>query len=184
MSKEMRPLRLVAARAEHAPAWMRWRNEAASRRFNPLLPLTVEELARRLSSYYGSNLKDRTRAEYRWMVQFGDEVVGTVSASNASWSMGYVEIGYMLAASHQGQGLGTRAVRLLVDKLFRETDIHRIFATVSVENEPSCRLLTRLGFAHEGTLREHYLIQGRRIDEAVYGLLRHEWKKEGMKDEG
>ncbi|HEV2704562.1 MAG TPA: GNAT family protein [Pyrinomonadaceae bacterium] len=177
MTKELLPLRLVAARAEHAAAWMRWRNEAASRRFNPLLPLTVEELARRLSSYYGSDLADRARAEYRWMVQFGDEVVGTVSASNVSWAMGYIEIGYMLAESHQGQGLGTRAVRLLVDKLFRETDLHRIFATVSVENEPSCRLLARLGFAREGTLREHYLIQGRRIDEAVYGLLRHEWKR-------
>ncbi|HEX8853038.1 MAG TPA: GNAT family protein [Pyrinomonadaceae bacterium] len=182
MTKQTLPLSLVAARPEHAAAWMRWRNEPASRRFNPLLPLTVEELARRLASYYGSDLHDRTRAEYRWMVQLGAEVVGTVSASNASWAMGYVEIGYMLAETHQGRGLGTRSVRLLIEKLFRETDLHRIFATVSIENEPSCRLLERLGFAREGTLREHYLIQGRRIDEAVYGLLRHEWEQK--RDEG
>ncbi len=176
MTRETIPLRLIPVKPEHAAAWMRWRNETASQRFNPLLQLTLEELAQRLSSYYGSDLTDRTRAEYRWIVQLGDEPVGTVSAMNPSWHMGYVEIGYMLAESHQGRGLGTRAVALLVEKLFRETELHRVFGTVSVENIASIKLLERLGFVREGVLRQHFLIQGRRIDEVVYGLLRHEWK--------
>jgi ribosomal-protein-alanine N-acetyltransferase len=111
------------------------------------------------------------------MVQLGDEVIGTLSAMNPSWGMGYIEIGYMLAASHHGRGLGTRAVALLVAKLFRETELYRIFATISVENIASIKLLERLGFIREGVLREHYLIQGRRVDEAIYGLLRHEWEE-------
>ena len=176
MPVETPPLRLIRALPEHAAAWMRWRGEDDSRRFNPLLPLSLEELARRLAGYYGSDLRDRTRAEYRWMIEFGDEVIGTVSAMNPSWTMGYIEIGYMLAASHHGRGLGTRAVALLVEKLFRETDVHRIFATISVENVVSLKLLERLGFVREGVLREHYLIGGRRVDEALYGLLRREWK--------
>lgn len=163
-------------RAEHAPLWHRWRAEAASQRFNPLFSLTVDDLARRLTDYYGSDLSDRRRAGYRWMVALGDEVIGTVSAMNPSWSMGYVEIGYMLAEAFQGRGHVTRTVALLVDKLFRETDLHRVFATVSVENAASIRLLERLGFTREGLMREHYLIQGRRIDEVIFGVLRHEWE--------
>ncbi len=169
-------LRLVPARAEHAPLWHRWRGEPASQRFNPLFPLTVEELERRLRTYWSSDLADRRRTEYRWMVEVDGEVVGTVSAMNASRGMGYVEIGYMLAESHQRRGLGTRAVALLVEKLFRETDLHRVYAVVSVENAASIRLLERLGFTREGVMREHYLIQGRRVDEIIYGLLRHEWE--------
>ena len=169
-------VRLVPALPRHAALWHAWRAEADSQRFNPLFPLTVEELERRLRVHAASDLADRRRTEYRWMVEAGGELVGTVSAMNASWSMGYVEIGYMLAESHRRRGLGTRAVALLVEKLFRETNLHRVYATVSVENAASIRLLERLGFTREGVMREHYLIQGRRVDEVIYGLLRHEWE--------
>lgn len=169
-------LRLVAAGPEHAELWHRWRSEEASQRFNPLFPLTVEELARRLSSLSASDLTDRRRSEFRWMVAHGDDIIGTVAAMSPSWSMGYVEIGYMLGEEYQGRGLGTRAVALFVDKLFGETRLHRVYATVSVENVPSLRLLARLGFTREGVMREHYLIQGRRVDEVLHGLLRHEWE--------
>ncbi len=173
--REAASLGLVAARPEYAALWHAWRSERASQRFNPLFPLSVEELARRLANYIGSDLSDRRRPEFRWMVEADGIIVGTVSAMNPSWNMGYVEIGYMLGEQYHGRGFGTRAVSLLVDKIFRETNLHRIYAMVSVENEPSIRLLTRLGFAREGMMREHYLIQGRRIDEIIFGLLRHEW---------
>lgn len=168
-------MRLVAPHARHAPLWQRWRSEPATQRFNPLHPLSVEVLAERLKYHCAADLGDRSRYEFRWMVARGDEIIGTVSVSNVSWGMGYAEIGYMLAASHHGQGLGTRAVSLLVDKLFGETDLQRLYALVAAENTPSCRLLERLGFAREGLMREHYVIQGARVDEVVYGLLRREW---------
>lgn len=173
--RDSRPLRLIPARPEHAAAWHRWRGEADSQRFNPLYDLTVVELAQRLRILGEGDIAERRRTDYRWMVECGAEVIGTVSAMNISWGMGYVEIGYMFGAEHHGRGLGTRAVALLVGKLFGETAMHRVYATVSVENHASIRLLERLGFRREGVMREHYLIQGRRVDEVIYGLLRHEW---------
>ena len=172
-------MRLMPARPAHAPLWHGWRGEAASQRFNPLFPLSVEELSRRLASYNASDFSDRRLSEYRWMVELGGEVIGTVSAMNPSWTMGYVEIGYMFGEKYHGRGHGTRAVALFVEKIFRETNLHRVYAAVSVENTASVRLLGRLGFTREGVMREHYLIQGRRVDEIIYGLLRHEWNTEG-----
>ncbi|HEX5709681.1 MAG TPA: GNAT family protein [Pyrinomonadaceae bacterium] len=168
-------VRLVAPDARYAALWQRWRNEPATQRFNPLYPLSVEALAERLAHHCAADLRDRSRYEFRWMVARGAEVIGTVSVSNVSWGMGYAEIGYMLAESHHGRGLGTRAVALLVDKLFGETDLERLYALVATENTPSRRLLERLGFRSEGVMREHYVIQGARVDEVVYGLLRREW---------
>ena len=175
-TRDRRRLRLIPARPEHAALWHRWRGEADSQRFNPLFDLSVEELARRLKVLGEGDISERRRTDYRWMVECGAEVIGTVSAMNISWGMGYVEIGYMFGEEHHGRGLGTRAVALLVDKLFGVAGLHRVYATVSVENHASMRLLERLGFRREGVMREHYLIQGRRVDEVLYGLLRHEWE--------
>jgi RimJ/RimL family protein N-acetyltransferase len=37
-------------------------------------------------------------------------------------------------------------------------------------------VLERLGFVHEGTLREHYITRGETTDGGLYGLLRSDWK--------
>lgn len=168
-------MRLRPMRAEHAALWHRWREQASSQRHNPLLPLTVADLTRRLSTICTGDLADRTRHEYRWIIELGTDTIGTVATERPSWSMGYAEIGYMLSDTHHGRGLGTRAVALFVDKLFRETNLHRVYALISAENTPSMRLVERLGFTREGRMREHYIVQGRRIDEIMYGLLRREW---------
>jgi len=167
-------IRLVAARPNHAEAWFRWRQESISRRFNPILPATVESLAERLSRS-SHDLTNQRANEHRWIIDLRGTPIGTVALVSTSWTMGYSEIGYMLSENHQGRGLGTAAVSLFVDKIFRESSLERLFATISVENEASIRLVTRLGFTREGLLREHFLIEGRRIDELVYGILRREW---------
>lgn len=169
-------LRLTPAGPEHAELWMRWREEAAARRFNPLDTVTLAELRRRLDGWDG-RLTDRRRDEYRWIVLLGEEPVGTAALMKPAWRMGYGEIGYLITEAMQGQGLGTRAARLLVNHLFRETALRRLQALVSVENVASQRLLERLGFTLEGTLRQHFVIQGRAVDERVYAVLRGDWRE-------
>jgi ribosomal-protein-alanine N-acetyltransferase len=167
-------LQLVPANPSHAQVWWRWRQEAATQRHNPLDDIDPTELASRLS-LVGGDLRDKSFAEYRWMVLLDAKAVGTISLSRPSWRMGFGEIGYMLSESVQGKGLGTAAVGVFVDKLFRETNLVRLMAMISTENVPSWRLVERLGFVREGMLRQHYVIQGQRVDEYVYGLLRSEW---------
>ena len=167
-------LYLIPATPSHAELWWQWRQEEATQRFNPLDPISPKELAARLS-VVGSDLRDPSHMEYRWMVMRNGQAVGTVSLSRPSWRMGYAEIGYMLGEAFQGQGLGTASVRLFVESLFAETKLERLTATICDDNVPSWRLIERLGFLREGLLRQHYIIQGRRVDEYIYGLLRSEW---------
>ncbi len=178
---DLRAVRLVPIRAEHAAAWREWREQPSSQRFNPLLHFSVEHLTRRILTSCTSDLADRTRSEYRWLVEFGGEHIGTVSIEQPSWRMGYAEIGYMMGEKYHGRGLGGRAVALFVEKLFGETDLHRLYASIAQDNVASRRLAERLGFVREGRLRQHYLIQDRRVDEIVYGLLRHEHQR--MRDQ-
>lgn len=168
-------MELVSYQPAYLNAFIEWRNQTLSIRHNPLQNMTGEEIARTLEKE-GSELPDlRKFQSYRWFVKRENELVGTLSLKNISHSMGYAEIGYGIAESHQGKGMATAGVSLLIEKVFRETPLRKLIAFVHVENRASCRVLTKLGFQQEGLLREHYVIQGRPVDEALFGLLRHEW---------
>jgi ribosomal-protein-alanine N-acetyltransferase len=155
--------------------FIEWRNQPLSVRHNPLKAMSVEEIAQMLSSEGAELAQLRAHESYRWFISVDGQVVGAVSLKNISHSMGYGEIGYGLAESHHGKGIATAAVRLLVEKIFRETNLRRLLAYVHEENVASCRVLEKLGFQEEGLLREHYVINGAAANEILYGLLKREW---------
>jgi len=72
---------------------------------------------------------------------------GTKAAPDAS---GTVEIGYGLAPSSRGHGLGGRAVGALVERLAEQPEVTAVEAEVHVGNIASWRLLERLGFRQVG----------------------------------
>ena len=169
-------MKLVPYDPSYLPLFIEWRNQPLSVRHNPLEPRSTEEIGQGLAGE-GSSFAVLARfANYRWFVTTDKEPVGTVSLKNISHSMGYAEIGYGIGQRHHGKGIATSAVALLVEKVFRETGLRKLIAYVHVENEASRRVLQKLGFREEGLLREHYLIQGRPVDEVLYGLLKLEWE--------
>ena len=88
-----------------------------------------------------------------------------------------LEVWYFVAdPSTRGTGLGSEAVGLLVDHLFRTTAVERVGATCDVENAPSYRLLERLGFRREGVLSSVLFHHARWHDAAVYGVTRSSWR--------
>jgi ribosomal-protein-alanine N-acetyltransferase len=82
------------------------------------------------------------------------------------------EIGIALLPEHRGQGVGTRAQRMLVKYLFDTTPVHRLEAYTEVENIAEQRALEKCGFEREGVLREMYFRAGAWRDSVVYAQLR------------
>jgi RimJ/RimL family protein N-acetyltransferase len=64
-----------------------------------------------------------------------------------------LNIGISLAESARGQGVGSRAQRLLVEHLFATTDAVRVEASTDVTNLAEQRALEKAGFVREGVLR-------------------------------
>ncbi|MDP3712715.1 MAG: GNAT family N-acetyltransferase [Mycobacteriales bacterium] len=86
-----------------------------------------------------------------WLVVLGSPRDGTV-VGDCGWlggpaPGGDVEIGYGLAPSARGQGLGTEAVAVLCTWAAAQPGVTRLTADVLPGNEASLRLLRRLGFA-------------------------------------
>ena len=85
-------------------------------------------------------------------------------------------IGWLLGRKYQGQGFATEAVRALVTAGFDQLWLHRISARTGKDNEPSWRLMERLGMRREAYFKESHVVKGEWRDEFVYAVLADEWK--------
>lgn len=87
------------------------------------------------------------------------------------------EIGWCLAPVHGGHGYATEAVRELLDIAFRHLGRRRVVATCCAQNEPSWRLMERLGTrrgAH--TVSDNLHHNGEWYDGLTYALPASEWR--------
>lgn len=97
--------------------------------------------------------------------------------SLSRWNPDYrsAEIGYCYGEAAWGYGYATEAARGLLGWAFDTLDLHRVQAETDTRNAASARVLEKLGFVREGTLREDCVVAGEVSDSWVYGLLRREW---------
>ena len=80
-------------------------------------------------------------------------------------------LGYWMGEPFAGQGYMSRAVRAVLAYAFEKQGLHRIEAACLPNNEPSKRLLERLGFAQEGYARAYLNINGQWRDHLLFALL-------------
>lgn len=102
-------------------------------------------------------------------------VIGTLLLFKHDAGSQRVELGYVLGRDHWGQGLMREALQAVCGDLFGPRGMRRIEAEVNPANVASCRLLTRVGFTLEGTLRQRWVGKGVAYDTHVFGCLAHEW---------
>ena len=116
-------------------------------------------------------------SSYRWGVVRNEDgkTLGTVTVHQISEGNRRCELGYCLGLAHWGRGYMHEALVAMVGMLFATCDLHRIEADIDPRNDNSRRSLERLGFRHEGTLRERWIVAGEVSDTGFYGLLRSEW---------
>lgn len=108
-------------------------------------------------------------------VMLDGKVVGSVQVVRQSGiSKGDGYFGCIIAKEAVGQGVGTEAVRQMVEMSFRRRNLDRLTAIVYSPNEASVRLVEKLGFTLEATLRKAVYKNDNFCDVHVYGLLREE----------
>jgi ribosomal-protein-alanine N-acetyltransferase len=85
-------------------------------------------------------------------------------------------IGYVLDDAAWGRGYATEAAHAVLQWAFDTLDLNRVQSETDTRNVASARVLEKLGFVREGTLREDCVVNGEVSDSWVYGLLRREWR--------
>jgi RimJ/RimL family protein N-acetyltransferase len=85
-----------------------------------------------------------------WLIVDDDGRVAGECGAKTPPAEGAVEIGYGLAGPSRGRGLGTAAVRALIEELRTSYGVRCVVAEVRPGNVASRRLLERLGFGVDG----------------------------------
>lgn len=86
------------------------------------------------------------------------------------------EIGYIIHPDYSGRGYATEAARAALKLGFEHFRMHRIVARCDARNEPSWRVMEKLGMRREAHLRENELFKGEWSDEIIYAMLDREWQ--------
>jgi RimJ/RimL family protein N-acetyltransferase len=89
------------------------------------------------------------RLPYVITAKGSDVPIGMIEARPQGTTL---DIGYVLARAHWGQGLMPEAIRALAGAALAVPRIFRVQATCDVDNIPSQRVLEKAGFTREGRL--------------------------------
>jgi RimJ/RimL family protein N-acetyltransferase len=157
-----------------------WRGEPSTSRFQPTLPLSVSEVRGMLAERALTPIGPTTAGKLQWVAETAEGPVGwvTLNLDTDDRRHGNATIGYTIGERFRGRGYGSAALRALLPIAFgRDTlALERLAAVAAVDNHASRRVLERNGFRFEGVLRGLLIINGVRVDHAVYGLLRTDWE--------
>ena len=115
-----------------------------------------------------------------YIIEYKGELAGTVGFGMPKRDNG-IEIGYWLRQDLQGRGIATRSVEKIIDMLIHEMELHRVTIRAATSNLPSRAIPERLGFKHEGVIRDGSFVNNEYIDLEIYSMLDHEWRKRSVK---
>ena len=105
-----------------------------------------------------------------------DAFIGWCSLTRWNPDHRSASISYCFDDAAWGRGYATEAARALLQWAFDSLDLNRVQAETDTRNGASARVLQKLGFMREGTLREDCVVDGEVSDSWVYGLIRREWR--------
>ena len=116
----------------------------------------------------------RSSNEEPLVVEEDGEAVGYALLSGIENEHGSLEV-RRIAVARRGEGLGRRALRLVVDRAFEWYRPHRVWLDLMVENERARRAYEAVGFVEEGTLRESLRTDDGWRSMVVMSILDREW---------
>jgi RimJ/RimL family protein N-acetyltransferase len=101
-----------------------------------------------------------------------DEALGTAGLHLAPIAAGRATAGYSVAPRERGRGAAAQALTALTRFAWSVPELHRIELYIEPWNVASVRTAEVAGYAHEGLLRSHQEIDGKRVDMLLYAAIR------------
>jgi RimJ/RimL family protein N-acetyltransferase len=143
---------------------------------NWVLPFPMEKAQSIVSSCAAMEGPER---DGWWMVTIADpatdEPLGDL-AIHLSETGHFSEIGYTLHPDHWEKGYAVEASAAMVEYLFEQVGVIRIFGMLHPDNPPSAQVLERVGMRFEGHTRSSFVLDDVVSDDWIYGMTRAEWE--------
>jgi ribosomal-protein-alanine N-acetyltransferase len=97
-------------------------------------------------------------------------VIGSCSYVTIDENYKSAEIGYSILSDRWNMGYATEAAAALIGFAFDRIGVIRVYAKVLPPNTASVRVLEKLGFQYEGTLKKAYYFEGKVSDINLFAI--------------
>jgi [ribosomal protein S5]-alanine N-acetyltransferase len=106
-----------------------------------------------------------------------DTAVGIFQVRQLEPSFATADWGFAIGQVFWGSGIFTASARLTIDFAFGIVGVNRLEARAVVDNGRGNGALAKVGAIREATLRRSFLRDGRFFDQALWSLVRDEWRR-------
>ncbi|HAX73860.1 MAG TPA: N-acetyltransferase [Firmicutes bacterium] len=116
---------------------------------------------------------------YQWAIihKVDNEVIGSISLLNVNDKEACVEAGYCLSKQYWKQGITPEALSKVLDLAFNEVGFKRITARHHIDNEPSGRVMKKVGMTFDKVVQNDVEDnQGNLTACAYYKIEADDWK--------
>ncbi len=127
------------------------------------------------------NMLERPADEHPMVIEVQDEgnwrAIGNCGLMLFDWRIRMAEAGIFIGEKRLwDQGYGSEAMVLLVRHGFETLNLNRISLRVYETNLRAIRSYEKVGFIHEGRLRQAEYQEGRYLDVLLMSVLRSDWQ--------
>lgn len=158
-------------------AFARWGRDSEFRR---LMDSGVSSMASptAIKKWLEKELEEQSVKQYWFSVRKldDDKLLGDVDLFVVNWSAREAFVGLGIAEREfWGKGYGTDVMTVILQYAFTEINLNRVTLNVFEYNPRAIRSYEKMGFRHEGRMRQVLNKEGRRWDMLYMGILREEW---------
>ena len=117
---------------------------------------------------------------YNWAIVLKEnmEVIGSISVVGIDEELDSMEIGYCLSSKYWNKGIMTEACQKVIEYLFKETNVNKIFAVHHLGNDASGKVLLKSHMTYEGTIKDCVFDRNHKLTTCKqYSIVRREFEE-------
>jgi RimJ/RimL family protein N-acetyltransferase len=152
-------------------AIVHWRNDLAVNKYLRQGIRTLEDVQGWYTQYFST-------AEHQLFAVYADTtLIGYGTLSHIDTTHRSCEIGIVIGSpAYWNKGVRASVVTHLTTLAFTVYHLHRVYAVIQGGNIASRRCFEKVGYQHEGRLRDARCVNGEFIDLHYYAVLEQEWR--------
>ena len=168
-------LRLRRFRVDDAPVLAAYRSDSDVARYQTWdAPVPLAAAVQAVREFADGDPGQPGWFQYAVELKSSKRLIGDVGV-HMHENLMQAELGFTLAAEHQGRGYAAEAVWAVLHDLFMLRGLRRVSAECDARNDASARLLERVGFQLEGRRPAFTWLKGEWTDDLLFGLLVERW---------
>ena len=121
--------------------------------------------------WYEKSYNDGTEGPWKIIGKATGEKIGVIAYYFHKLEHKKAEVGFWIFPQYWNKGIATEVLKAVIDYCQQQKDIHRLEAFVEEGNAASSKVLEKVGFIYEGTMRDCEIKNGKFVSLLIYALV-------------